>query len=86
MDEAQLEVSEDLVVFKQFETEKEAEEFNEEGKIWSDVGENEKGIFRAYSLPGESACRAVREASEYYKLNVELTAGYQVGKNWKECH
>ena len=44
------------------------------------------GVFVAYSRPGELATEAVKEAGEYYKLNVELTAGYVVGKNWAMCH
>jgi len=28
----------------------------------------------------------LKKTGEYYKLNVELTAGYQVGRNRRECH
>lgn len=87
MDEAQVEVSRDLVKFKMFKTEEEAKNFNEVGKVWSDVGHAPDGrYFRAYSVVGELAAKAVNMSGEYYKLNVELTAGYQVGRNWKECH
>lgn len=57
------------------------------GKIWSDIKPSPKGgWFVAYSRVGELAAIAVREAGEYYKLNVELTAGYMIGRNWSECH
>lgn len=42
--------------------------------------------FTSYSLAGELAAEAVKEAGEYYKLNVELTAGYMFGANWRDCH
>lgn len=84
-DECQLEVTKNLVKFKIFNTEEEAKAFNE--SYWSDVGKAKGGRFyRAYSISGELASKAVTEAGKYYKLNVELTAGYQIGRNWKECH
>ena len=87
MDEAQVEVSKDLVKFKMFETEEEANDFHEEGKVWSDVGKSPKGgYYRSHTIVGELAAKAVKEAGDYYNLNVELTAGYQIGRNWKECH
>ena len=86
-DEAQLEISRSFVTFKKFDTEDEAKAFIcPEGKKWSDVIHNDKGWFRAYCRAGELASEAVKEAGEYYKLNVELTAGYIIGRNWKECH
>lgn len=112
-DEAQLEVTKDLVEFKwykpedlgwqKFEDEKHQEAENkrckkiveqyrldtekETGKMWSNVHESPKGgYFFAYSLPGELASKAVKMAGEYYNLNVDLTAGYDIGRNWAECH
>lgn len=112
-DEAQLEVTQDLVEFKwykpedlgwqKFGDEKEQEAENkrckkiveqyrldtekETGKMWSNVHESPKGgYFFAYSLPGELASKAVKMAGEYYNLNVDLTAGYDIGRNWAECH
>lgn len=84
-DEAQIELTKNLVKFKIFDTEEEAKAFDE--PYWSDVGhaKNDK-YYRAYSIVGELAAKAVNEAGQYYKLNVELTAGYQIGRNWKECH
>jgi len=86
-DEAQLELTRDLVKFKMFATEKEAKEFSEEGKIWSDVGHAKDGrFFRSWCRAGELAAEAVKEAGQYYKLNVELTAGYVIGNSWANCH
>lgn len=87
-DEAQLEVKQSMVKFKTFETEEEAKEFKEnQTNIWSDIKPSPKGGFYiAYCRAGELASMSVKEAGEYYKLNVELTAGYMLGRNWKDCH
>lgn len=87
-DEAQMEVKRELVKFKRFDTEEGAQEFkNTEDKIWSDIKPHVAGGFYvAYSRAGELAAEAVKEAGEYYNLNVELTAGYMIHKNWAGCH
>lgn len=112
-DEAQLEVTRDLVEFKWFskeslgwtqvDDEKEQEKIDKEciakvntwkaeeeartGKIWANVHESPKGgWFTAYSRPGELASLAVKKAGEFYNLNVELTAGYDIGNSWASCH
>ncbi len=86
-DEAQSEVSKASVKFKKFTDEAEAKAFKcPDEKVWSDVIHNDKGYFRAYNRAGELATQAVKEAGEYYKLNVELTAGYMIGTNWATCH
>ena len=105
-DEAQLEVTRDLVEFKWFskeslgwkseEDDKEclakvnawkAEEEARTGKIWANVHESPKGgWFTAYSRAGELASLAVGMAGKYYGLNVELTAGYDLGNSWASCH
>lgn len=87
-DEAQLEVRKELVKFKTFATQEEAEAFKQEQtEVWSDIKESPKGGFYvAYSRPGELAAQSVKEAGEYYNLNVDLTAGYMVHKNWAGCH
>lgn len=87
-DEAQMEVKKELVQFKMFATQEEAQAFkNASDKIWSDIKPNKNGgVFIAYSRPGELAAQAVKEAGEYYNLNVELTAGYMVHRNWAGCH
>ena len=88
LDEAQLEVSKSMVKFKTFPTTEEAQSFkDEQSEVWSDIKPNPKGgFFVAYCRAGELASEAVREAGEYYKLNVPLTAGYILGRNWAECH
>jgi DNA polymerase I-like protein with 3'-5' exonuclease and polymerase domains len=87
-DEAQCEISSTLVQFKIFKTKEEAQKFKDgELKTWSDIKESPKGgYFVAYTRAGELAVESVREAGEYYKLNVPLTAGYILGKNWAMCH
>lgn len=86
-DEAQLESSRSMYTFKKFEDEAVAKAFkSEDGKVWSDVIHNDKGWYRAYNRAGELATIAVTEAGRYYKLNVDLTAGYMVGTNWASCH
>ncbi len=56
------------------------------GLIWSDIGETTDRLYIGYHRAGELAVEAVREAGEYYNLNVPLTAGYSLGKNWADCH
>lgn len=87
-DEAQTEVSKSLVKFKMFKTKEEAQAFKDEQTItWSDIKDSPKGgVYVAYSRPGELATEAVYEAGRYYKLNVDLTAGYIVEKSWAGCH
>ena len=85
-DEAQLELSKSLVKFKVFKTEEEAKAFRANNLDWSEVAHTDKCWYSAYSLPGVLATQAVKEAGEYYKLNVELTAGYIIHKNWFGCH
>lgn len=55
-------------------------------KVWSDVGHTDKMYFVGYCRAGELATKAVREAGKYYKLKVELTAGYMLGTSWASCH
>jgi hypothetical protein len=85
-DEAQLEVSKKMVKWKLFATEDEAKAFKKLHPTWSDVGHSEKGYYVGWCKAGELAIESVREAGQYYKLNVELTAGYMLGTNWATCH
>ena len=88
MDEAQLEISKSLVEWKIFKTEDEAKAFKkaQTDKVWSDVGHTDKGYYVGYCRAGELATKAVTDAGKYYKLNVELTAGYMLGTDWASCH
>mgnify|MGYP005994347769 CR=1 FL=1 len=56
------------------------------GKEWAEVGHSDKAFYTAYSRPGELATKAVKESGEYYGLNVDLTAGYIIGRSWQETH
>ncbi len=86
-DEAQLEVKKADVKFKKFADEAEAKAFKDpEGKLWSEIIHSDKGYFRGYNRAGELATLSVVEAGKYYKLDVELSAGYCIGNNWAECH
>lgn len=97
-DEAQCEVKMSLVAFKTFKfgddpdaakaaaAAYKAQQEAETGKRWSDVMKGPKGYFVGYCRAGEMATEAVREAGVYYKLNVELSAGYCLGRNWAETH
>lgn len=58
----------------------------ETGKKWSDVMKGPRGYFIGYCRAGELAVEAVVEAGRHYKLNVDLSAGYMLGRNWAECH
>lgn len=91
-DEAQAEVSKQSMKFKRCETKEEAQEFKdfraaEHGEIWSDIKPSPKGgFFVAYCKAGHLAVEAVSEVGKDYGMNVDLTAGYMVGFNWKDCH
>jgi DNA polymerase I-like protein with 3'-5' exonuclease and polymerase domains len=61
-------------------------EFKSNSKIWSDIVANDKCVFVAYSKAGQLAAEAVQRTGDYYKLNIELTAGYIIGRDWAECH
>ena len=86
LDEAQYELNKELVKFKLFHTEDEAKEFKKHNPDWSDISHSEKGYYCAYCEPMLLAVQSVKEAGEYYKLNVELTAGYVIHKNWAGAH
>lgn len=92
MDEAQIEVSKELVKFKMFSTKEDCNVFRKEqydsaGMIWAEAHESPKGgWFTAYSLPGQLVVEAVRETTEFYKLKVPLSADYVLGTNWANCH
>jgi len=102
LDESQLEVNRSLVKFKTFpyvkgdnESEKQAKQKANEWKkeqeettqkCFSDVGHTDKCYYVGYCLAGELAIQSVLEAGQYYKLNVDLTAGYMLGTDWASCH
>lgn len=90
-DESQCEVSKKLVKFKTFPDKESAAKFKEQveaetGKRWSDVGHYGDKYYVGYCRAGELAVESVLAAGKYYRLNVDLTAGYMLGNSWKTCH
>lgn len=87
-DECQLEVSKKSVSFRRFFTKEEAESFKEsEVKVWSDIKESPKGgYYVGYCRVGELAVESVAQVGKDYGMNVMLTAGYILGRSWKDCH
>jgi hypothetical protein len=86
-DEAQWEVSPELVEIVQFESEEEREDFIKQyGKPVGDNTDHDGKPAIFYSVVGELAKKAAQEASRYYNLRVNLDADYIVGNNWAECH
>lgn len=85
-DEAQFEITPDLVKWKSFATEEDAKAFLKANKTWYGVKEAKGRFFCGYSIVGELAVQAVEEAGRVYKLNVPLGAEYALGKNWRDCH
>lgn len=85
-------MSKKLVKFKMFNTKEGVNEFRKEqfvehGLIWAEAHESPKGgWFTAYSLPGQLVVEAVKETTEFYKLNCPLSADYVLGTSWANCH
>lgn len=91
MDEGQDEVTKDLVKLKTFETKEEAINWRNKyekqtGKMLSDIGHINGVWYTGYSRAGEIAAIAVKLAGEFYNLNVPLSSGYVIGKDWSQCH
>lgn len=53
---------------------------------WSEVGHTATHYYTGYCLTGALAVESVRESGEYYKLNVPLSAGYNLGRTWAGVH
>jgi len=90
-DEAQLEVSSSLIQWRVGKTKEDIVKLKQQletetGKIWSDVGHIGEKYYIGYCRAGELAVESVLEAGRYYNLNVDLTAGYMLGKDWGSCH
>lgn len=85
-DEGQIQVHKSLVKEFTFDSKEEAENFSIENRIISGVHERDGKFTCGFSPVGELASLACKKASDYYKLNVELSADYDIGRNWKECH
>ena len=90
-DEAQMELTKNLVKMKAFKTEEEAEKWKEvtqerTKKILSNVNLINEKYCVGWSVVGETAVYAARESGEYYNLDVALDSDYVIGTNWAECH
>lgn len=86
MDEAQIEVTNDLISFYDFDTKDEAMLYKQQNPATTDIHEHHGKYRVGYSIVGDLALQAVAEAGKYYKLNVPLTAEYAVGATWRDCH
>lgn len=85
-DEAQYEVTRDLVKWKAFNTKEEMESFTKENPQWINPVEKNGKWFVAYSVINDIAQEAVEMTNKRYKLNVPLAIDPQYGRNWAECH
>lgn len=85
-DEGQIQVHKSLIKEFTFESKEEAEDFSIENRIISGVHERNGKFICGFSPVGELASLACKKASDYYNLNVELSADYDIGHNWAECH
>lgn len=90
-DEQQTEDLKENVKFKMFPDKESATKWKSafekgQNKLLSDVAEQDGKWFVAYCRSGELAALSCKYASDYYKLNVELSGGYIVGRNWADCH
>jgi len=85
-DEGQFDCCKSLIDFYNFDSKEEAESFTLEGKLLSDVYEEDGKWVRHYSEVGELASECAEESAKYYNMNVNLSADYIIGDNWKVCH
>jgi hypothetical protein len=89
-DEGQNRVSRELVKFKMFKDKESAGKYKKEmttsENILSDVSTVGGKIFVAESVVGSILARSVGAGGEYLNMNIDLTAGWQCGRNWGETH
>lgn len=85
-DEAQFEITKDLINWKMFSDEKECKDFIKENPDWVGPGHSERGYFAAFSPMNKIVREAVELTNEHYKLRVPLAVDPQYGRNWAECH
>ena len=86
MDEAQYEVTKDLVKWKKVVTEGEAKEFKKENPLWAGPLLTEKGLFLGTSILDEILTEAIAATNKHYKLEVQLGIEAAYGRNWFETH
>lgn len=85
-DEMQWQVRPELVEIYEFETKDEAKKFSIEDKTLSNVHEKDGKFIRGWSIIGQIFAETMAEAGEYYNFRVPLSADYDIGTNWAECH
>jgi hypothetical protein len=85
-DEAQFEVTKDLIQWKMFKEETECKDFVANNPEWVGPGRSERGYFAALSPVNTVVRKAVDLTNAYYKMRVPLAVDPQYGRNWAECH
>lgn len=90
-DESQIEVEEQDVKIKEFDSKEKAETWKAK---WEK--KNSQHLSNVFKRNGEYAvakCRAghlqvksILKGGEFYGYNVPLTSGWDLGKNWSQCH
>jgi hypothetical protein len=85
-DECQWQVSPKIIDMYTFDTKEEAESFEIEGKVLSNVKERGGVYTRGWSEVGQVFSETMAEAGQYYKFRVPLAADYDIGANWSETH
>ncbi len=83
-DESQWQVHKDLVKFRMFTSEEEAEEFDEKG--WGAIQHHQDRIYRAHCPVGQLGVQSIRKAGKMMQLNVPLDAEYMLGLSWAGTH
>lgn len=90
-DESQMEDNIKNTYLKVFSSEEEAEAWKKaqekrSGRIFSDIGHKDGKYWCGYNRAGELAALSISKGGKFYKIRVPLTGGYQLGRNWAQCH
>lgn len=89
-DEAQLGVNKDLLKYKVFNTEEEAEEFvvNWKGEQLGAIqkGSNNKYYVTLPSVISTTLSETISEVEAMFDMNVTMGFEYVTGRNWRDCH
>lgn len=85
-DEAQFEVTKDIIQWKLFADKESCNEFLKDNPDWVGPGKSERGYYAALSEMNKIVREAVQMTNEHYKLNVPLAVDPQYGRTWAECH
>ena len=89
-DEAQLGVNKDLLQYKVFNTEEEAEEFvvNWKGEQLGAIqkGSNNKYYVTLPSVISTTLSETISEVEAMFDMNVTMGFEYVTGRNWRDCH